>query len=120
MGVSSPMVSQLLLFHGTYESNASSINKSVSSATSFCPMGSQAAMNSESATQNQPTEFTPIVMNESPVAGPQQDRRMSDEWDASKVPPSRFRSARARFMPRLAHAMGTLTGTTPRNSMQSG
>ncbi|KAG9257561.1 uncharacterized protein F5Z01DRAFT_671156 [Emericellopsis atlantica] len=47
-------------------------------------------MNSESATQNQPTEFTPIVMNESPVEGLQQDRRMSDEWDASKVPPSRF------------------------------
>ncbi|GJN70592.1 hypothetical protein VFPFJ_08912 [Purpureocillium lilacinum] len=33
----------------------------------------------------------PLVMNESPVSGSsKQDRRMSDEWDASKVPPSRF------------------------------
>merc|ERR1739848_449565 len=97
--------------------NASSINKSVSSATSFCPMGSQAAMNSESATQNQPTEFTPIVMNESPVAGPQQDRRMSDEWDASKVPPSRFQKRKGSIYA-TPSSMGTLTGTTPRNSMQ--
>ncbi|KAH7312144.1 hypothetical protein B0I35DRAFT_436230 [Stachybotrys elegans] len=37
-------------------------------------------------------EFTPLSMNESPVAGntARQDRRQSDEWDASKVPPSRF------------------------------
>ncbi|KAF7558810.1 hypothetical protein G7046_g5359 [Stylonectria norvegica] len=34
---------------------------------------------------------TTTVMNESPVATTaQRDRRMSDEWDASKVPPSRF------------------------------
>ncbi|KAJ6787315.1 hypothetical protein PWT90_09130 [Aphanocladium album] len=33
----------------------------------------------------------PIVLTESPVASaPKQDRRMSDEWDAAKVPPSRF------------------------------
>ncbi|KFH42342.1 hypothetical protein ACRE_069480 [Hapsidospora chrysogenum ATCC 11550] len=33
----------------------------------------------------------PTVPTESPVAGgAKQDRKMSDEWDASKVPPSRF------------------------------
>ncbi|KPM40089.1 hypothetical protein AK830_g6461 [Neonectria ditissima] len=33
----------------------------------------------------------PITMNESPVVETtKQDRRMSDEWDAAKVPPSRF------------------------------
>lgn len=34
----------------------------------------------------------PTVLTESPVAGDaaKQDRKMSDEWDASKVPPSRF------------------------------
>ncbi|KAF4125332.1 hypothetical protein GMORB2_4172 [Geosmithia morbida] len=38
----------------------------------------------------------PIIMNESPVASGdmKQDRRMSDEWDASKVPPSRFQKRR--------------------------
>lgn len=33
----------------------------------------------------------PIAFNDSPVIDEtKQDRRMSDEWDASKVPPSRF------------------------------
>ncbi|KAM3511151.1 hypothetical protein MY11210_005202 [Beauveria gryllotalpidicola] len=33
----------------------------------------------------------PLVLIEPPVdAAPKQDRRMSDEWDAAKVPPSRF------------------------------
>ena len=38
------------------------------------------------------SEYTPIVMHESPVGdnNARQDRRLSDEWDASKVPPSRF------------------------------
>ena len=40
--------------------------------------------------QAQSPETAPIIMNESPVAGANQDRRMSDEWDASKTPPSRF------------------------------
>jgi hypothetical protein len=43
--------------------------------------------------QHQHAEAEPqsIIMNESPVSGGVgQDRRMSDEWDASKVPPSRF------------------------------
>ncbi|KAI9163739.1 hypothetical protein HJFPF1_05363 [Paramyrothecium foliicola] len=43
--------------------------------------------------QQQPVVADPavITMNESPVTGgAKQDRRMSDEWDASKVPPSRF------------------------------
>ncbi|KAJ6443109.1 phosphatase PSR2 [Purpureocillium lavendulum] len=41
--------------------------------------------------QHAPAADNPLVMNESPVTGsPKQDRRMSDEWDASKVPPSRF------------------------------
>jgi hypothetical protein len=41
--------------------------------------------------QQQPVaEESSIMMNESPIAGVKQDRRMSDEWDASKVPPSRF------------------------------
>jgi hypothetical protein len=33
-----------------------------------------------------------LVLNESPIAAVEhkQDRRMSDEWDVSKVPPSRF------------------------------
>ncbi|TQV93043.1 hypothetical protein V2A60_003645 [Cordyceps javanica] len=36
-------------------------------------------------------QTTPVVLTESPVASvPKQDRRMSDEWDAAKVPPSRF------------------------------
>ncbi|KAK3182056.1 hypothetical protein K4F52_006621 [Lecanicillium sp. MT-2017a] len=35
------------------------------------------------------TQPDPIILSESPVA-PKKDRRMSDEWDASKVPPSRF------------------------------
>jgi hypothetical protein len=39
----------------------------------------------------QPIPDSPIVMNESPVVvETKQDRRMSDEWDAAKVPPSRF------------------------------
>ncbi|CAM1511091.1 Fc.00g086040.m01.CDS01 [Cosmosporella sp. VM-42] len=41
--------------------------------------------------QQNTTDTTPVTMNESPVAGnAHDDRRMSDEWDASKVPPSRF------------------------------
>ncbi|KAK7398047.1 hypothetical protein QQX98_012584 [Neonectria punicea] len=37
------------------------------------------------------TDPNPITMNESPIAETtKQDRRMSDEWDAAKVPPSRF------------------------------
>jgi len=37
------------------------------------------------------TAAPPLILNESPVAGSvKPDRRMSDEWDASKVPPSRF------------------------------
>ncbi|KHN99280.1 uncharacterized protein MAM_02978 [Metarhizium album ARSEF 1941] len=41
--------------------------------------------------QSQPTDYTPVVLTESPVMGDvKQDRRLSDEWDASKVPPSRF------------------------------
>ncbi|KAH6989426.1 hypothetical protein BGZ61DRAFT_532875 [Ilyonectria robusta] len=36
-------------------------------------------------------DTTPVAMNESPVTQTsKQDRRMSDEWDAAKVPPSRF------------------------------
>ncbi|KEY66579.1 hypothetical protein S40285_08249 [Stachybotrys chlorohalonatus IBT 40285] len=37
-------------------------------------------------------EPTQLTLDESPVAGidARQDRRQSDEWDASKVPPSRF------------------------------
>ncbi|KAH7171550.1 hypothetical protein EDB81DRAFT_877539 [Dactylonectria macrodidyma] len=34
---------------------------------------------------------TPITMGESTAGeAPKKDRRMSDEWDAAKVPPSRF------------------------------
>jgi hypothetical protein len=42
--------------------------------------------------QHTATEPSPFIMTESPVAGGsiKQDRRQSDEWDASKVPPSRF------------------------------
>ncbi|PHH66322.1 hypothetical protein CDD82_1568 [Ophiocordyceps australis] len=44
--------------------------------------------------QKQASQFAdpaPIVLTESPVgSGVKQDRRMSDEWDAAKVPPSRF------------------------------
>ncbi|KAK7415241.1 hypothetical protein QQZ08_012399 [Neonectria magnoliae] len=37
------------------------------------------------------TDPNPITINESPIAETtKQDRRMSDEWDAAKVPPSRF------------------------------
>jgi len=42
--------------------------------------------------QQQPdTEPAPIIMDESPVAGGAgQEHHDTDEWDASKVPPSRF------------------------------
>ncbi|KAM3455581.1 hypothetical protein MY1884_002789 [Beauveria asiatica] len=38
------------------------------------------------------TGQAPVVLLEPPVdaAAPKQDRRLSDEWDAAKVPPSRF------------------------------
>ncbi|KAM3536142.1 hypothetical protein MY4038_000608 [Beauveria bassiana] len=38
------------------------------------------------------TGQAPIVLLEPPVdaTAPKQDRRLSDEWDAAKVPPSRF------------------------------
>ncbi|KAK0388724.1 hypothetical protein NLU13_4967 [Sarocladium strictum] len=46
----------------------------------------------EQTTQQQPSspETAPIIMNESPVADNKGHRRMSDEWDAAKTPPSRF------------------------------
>ncbi|KAL2206668.1 hypothetical protein CC79DRAFT_1370081 [Sarocladium strictum] len=46
----------------------------------------------EQTTQQQPSspETAPIMMNESPVVDNKGDRRMSDEWDAAKTPPSRF------------------------------
>ncbi|KAJ2973814.1 hypothetical protein NQ176_g6395 [Zarea fungicola] len=41
--------------------------------------------------EDQSATTNPIVLSEPPVAAaPKQDRRMSDEWDAAKVPPSRF------------------------------
>ncbi|KAG8417839.1 hypothetical protein J3459_006048 [Metarhizium acridum] len=41
--------------------------------------------------QSQQTDNIPVMLTESPAAGDvKQDRRLSDEWDASKVPPSRF------------------------------
>ncbi|KAK5998153.1 hypothetical protein PT974_00525 [Cladobotryum mycophilum] len=41
--------------------------------------------------QQSPQSEAPAVLNKSPVSsGTKQDRRMSDEWDAAKVPPSRF------------------------------
>ncbi|ATY65655.1 hypothetical protein A9K55_001724 [Cordyceps militaris] len=46
-----------------------------------------ASKGATTATTGQP----PLVLTESPVDSvPKQDRRMSDEWDAAKVPPSRF------------------------------
>jgi len=34
---------------------------------------------------------SPVILTETPIAeDAKQDRRLSDEWDASKVPPSRF------------------------------
>ncbi|KAH8172637.1 hypothetical protein LIA77_06892 [Sarocladium implicatum] len=39
--------------------------------------------------QSHSPETAPIIMNESPVDS-KGDRRMSDEWDAAKTPPSRF------------------------------
>merc|ERR1712000_425018 len=46
----------------------------------------------EQPTQQQPSspETAPILMAESPVTDNKGDRRMSDEWDAAKTPPSRF------------------------------
>ncbi|CEJ94244.1 Putative C6 zinc finger domain containing protein [[Torrubiella] hemipterigena] len=50
-------------------------------------------MNTDTTTNQQTdastvTQPEPLILGE-PVAK-NQDRRMSDEWDASKVPPSRF------------------------------
>jgi hypothetical protein len=58
-------------------------------------------MESTATTQPHATQFSYIVVDESPVEGVQRDRRLSDEWgeftrleanspDAAKVPPSRF------------------------------
>lgn len=43
-----------------------------------------------SPTQEPTMDSPPTILSESPVDGVNKDRRMSDEWDASKVPPSRF------------------------------
>ncbi|KYK56706.1 hypothetical protein DCS_03709 [Drechmeria coniospora] len=40
--------------------------------------------------QQATTVQSPTGLAESPVSEVKQDRRLSDEWDASKVPPSRF------------------------------
>ncbi|KAI5457221.1 hypothetical protein BGZ63DRAFT_428633 [Mariannaea sp. PMI_226] len=45
----------------------------------------------EQPIKDQAIDDSPAVIGESSVTGiPKEDRRMSDEWDAAKVPPSRF------------------------------
>jgi len=40
--------------------------------------------------QQQPSTATTAEVGEPPVQSGKKDRRLSDEWDAAKVPPSRF------------------------------